>query len=176
MVWAARKKIVLQWNGNKSLRSRLGYDVMRIRKQNKVSWIVYSDNLLFLQHCRNQPGRDSAQNSLLGTLLCFSLSQFSLAMEQTTGGYSRSLRLHVGLVLRIIMPKQKTMVSPHLGYYILLKAVYSRNRNNTGKSNQTDGRWAAEFVWGEISYPWALQVVLNLKLDHFIWFCLLLLK
>lgn len=52
----------------------------------------------------------------------------------------------MGLVLRIIMPKQKTMVSPHLGYYILLKAVYSRNRNNTGKSNQTDGRWAAEFV------------------------------
>lgn len=51
-----------------------GYEVMhiRIRKQNKVSLDVLSDNLLLLQHSMDQPGRNFAQNFVLEIPLVFS--------------------------------------------------------------------------------------------------------
>lgn len=80
-----------------------GYEVMhiRIRKQNKVSLDVLSDNLLLLQHSMDQPGRDFAQNFVLEIPLVFFLSQFSLQNIK----YSRWLGLHLDPVLSIIIPQ-----------------------------------------------------------------------
>lgn len=89
---------------DKSVWSWPGYKVTcrSIRKQKKVSWDVYTDSLLVLHHCMNQPGRDFAQNSLLGMPLDFSLS----VLTGNGTKYSRCLGLHLSPVLSIIMPWQ----------------------------------------------------------------------
>lgn len=103
-MWATREKIVLKWKNTKAcgLGQATRWCAEASESKKKVSWDVYTDSLLVLQHCMNQPGRNFAQNSLLGMPLDFSLS----VLTGNGTKYSRWLGLHLGPVLSIIMPWQ----------------------------------------------------------------------